>query len=97
MPALLIKNGRVIDPNSNHDGVADVLINDGLISGIGQNLTAAGAQVFDATGLIVAPGFIDTCTCASRASSTPKLSRPVPAPLLPADSPPFAPCQTRPR
>lgn len=59
MPALLIKNGRVIDPNSNHDGIADVLINDGLVSGIGQNLTAAGAQVFDATGMIVAPGFID--------------------------------------
>jgi len=59
MPALLIKNGRVIDPASGHDAAADVWIEDGLIKGIGANLSAAGAQVFDATGLIVAPGFID--------------------------------------
>ena len=59
MPALLIKNGRVVDPSSGHDGVADVWIEDGLIRGVGQGLSAAGAEVFDATGLIVAPGFID--------------------------------------
>src|SRR5580704_10251415 len=59
MPALLIKNGRVIDPASGHDSVADVWIEDGLIKGVGANLSAAGAEVFDATGLIVAPGFID--------------------------------------
>ena len=59
MPALLIKNGRVIDPASRHDAVADVWIEDGVVKGIGANLAAAGAQVFDATGLIVAPGFID--------------------------------------
>jgi len=59
MPALLIKNGRVIDPASRHDGVADVWIEDGVIKGIGANLSASGAEVFDATGLIVAPGFID--------------------------------------
>jgi dihydroorotase len=59
MPALLIKNGRVIDPASRHDAVADVWIEDGLVKGVGANLSPAGAQVFDATGLIVAPGFID--------------------------------------
>jgi dihydroorotase len=59
MPALLIKNGRVVDPFSGQDGVADVLIEDGLIRGVGAGLSAAGAEVFDATGLIVAPGFID--------------------------------------
>ena len=59
MPALLIKNGRVIDPVSRHDAVADVWIEDGLIKGIGANLASAGAELFDATGLIVAPGFID--------------------------------------
>jgi dihydroorotase len=58
--ALLIKNGRVIDPASGHDAVADVLIEHGIIIGIGKNLDAKhGAEVFDATGLIVAPGFID--------------------------------------
>src|SRR6266481_1710894 len=59
MPALLIKNGRVIDPASRHDAVADVWIEDGLIKGVGVNLSSAGAEVFDATGLVVAPGFID--------------------------------------
>jgi dihydroorotase len=59
MPALLIKNGRVVDPSSGHDGVADVWIEDGVIRGVGAGLSAAGAEVFDATGLIVAPGFID--------------------------------------
>src|ERR1700719_3452720 len=59
MPALLVKNGRVIDPASGHDAVADVWIEDGLIKGVGANLSPAGAEVFDATGLIVAPGFID--------------------------------------
>jgi dihydroorotase len=57
--ALLIKNGRVIDPASGHDAVADVMIEDGLIAGVGRDLSRAGAEVFDATGLIVAPGFID--------------------------------------
>jgi len=59
MPALLIKNGRVVDPSSGQDGVADVWIEDGLIRGVGVGLSAAGAEVFDASGLIVAPGFID--------------------------------------
>src|SRR5690349_10279958 len=59
MAQLLIKNGRVIDPASRHDSVADVWIEDGLIKGVGSNLAVAGAEVIDATGLIVAPGFID--------------------------------------
>jgi dihydroorotase len=59
MARLLIKNGRVIDPASHHDGVADVWIEDGVIKGVGVGLNASGAEVIDATGLIVAPGFID--------------------------------------
>src|SRR5512143_3864770 len=59
MARLLIKNGRVIDPASRHDGVADVWIEDGVIKGVGLGLPTAGSEVFDATGLIVAPGFID--------------------------------------
>lgn len=53
----VIKNGRVIDPATRFDGVADVLIEDGLIRGVGPGLS--GDEVFDASGLIVAPGFID--------------------------------------
>src|SRR6202049_4053765 len=60
MARLLIKNGRVIDPASRHDGVADVWSEDGVIKGVSANrAAAAGTEVIDGTGLIVAPGFID--------------------------------------
>lgn len=55
----LIRNGRVIDPASGTDRVADVLVAGGRIAGIGTNLGAPGAEVFEAAGLVVAPGFID--------------------------------------
>ena len=58
--ALLIKNGHVIDPASRQDGVADVLIEQGIVRHVGLNLSApSGARVIDASGLFVAPGFID--------------------------------------
>ena len=48
MAALLIKNGRVIDPASGHDGVADVAIEDGVIAAVGANLSAKhGVEVFE--------------------------------------------------
>jgi dihydroorotase len=57
--SIVIKNGRVIDPASQTDRVADVLIVDGLVAGVAPNLSSPHAEVFDATGMIVAPGFID--------------------------------------
>src|SRR5438445_5410312 len=57
--SMVIKNGRVIDPASQTDRVADVLIVDGRIAGVAPNLSSPKAEVFDATGMIVAPGFID--------------------------------------
>lgn len=56
---LVLRNGRVIDPASRHDATADVLMVDGRIAAVGRALDATGAAEFDATGLIVAPGFID--------------------------------------
>ena len=56
---LVIRNGRVICPSSGYDNVADVLIENGRIAGVGQNLVSSGAETLDASGLIVAPGFID--------------------------------------
>src|ERR1700761_2216593 len=56
---LVIKNGRVIDPASNTDAMADVLIVDGRIAGGAPNLSAPNAEVYDAAGMIGAPGFID--------------------------------------
>ena len=59
MSVLLIQGGRVIDPASGGDGIADVLIRDGRIESVGTGLHDDDAVVFDATGMIVAPGFID--------------------------------------
>jgi len=59
MARLLIKNGRIIDPAAGRDETGDVLIVDGVIAAAGPNLEANGAEVFDATGMVVAPGFID--------------------------------------
>jgi N-acyl-D-glutamate deacylase len=58
MTSLVISNGRVIDPASGTDTIADVAITDGHISAIGTHLGTA-ERTIDATGLIVAPGFID--------------------------------------
>ncbi len=55
----LIKNGRLINPAENFDQIADLLIENGKVAQIGPNIQAPGAEVFDATGLVVAPGFVD--------------------------------------
>ncbi len=59
MSKLVIKNGRVVDPSQGLDGILDLAIEDGLIREIGTGIDGGGAQTFDATGLVVAPGFID--------------------------------------
>jgi len=59
MRSLLVRNGRVMDPASGRDGVADVLVVDGEIAAVGANLGIAADCCYDATGLVVAPGFID--------------------------------------
>jgi dihydropyrimidinase len=56
--SLLIKNGRVV--TSTEDFIGDVLCEGETITAVGQGLTApAGADVVDATGKLVFPGFID--------------------------------------
>ncbi len=56
---IIIRGGRVIDPAAALDRVADVLIEDGRVAQVGDGIAAEGARVIDATGLVVAPGFID--------------------------------------
>jgi N-acyl-D-glutamate deacylase len=55
---LVVRGGRVIDPESGHDAVADVAIRAGTIEAIDRQLGAAKEEI-DAKGLVVAPGFID--------------------------------------
>jgi dihydroorotase len=59
MRKLVIRNGRVIDPVSKLDAIADVLIEEGRIAAVGEKLQVSGAERFDASGLVVAPGFVD--------------------------------------
>ncbi len=56
---ILLKGGRVINPENKFDQVADVLIEDGKIKAIGKDLPAKGAEIYDAAGKVVAPGFMD--------------------------------------
>src|SRR2546430_57581 len=67
---IVISGGRVIDPGtapgtaspSGRDGIADVVISDGKIVAVGPGAASrapSGSRVIDATGLIVAPGFVD--------------------------------------
>src|SRR6202521_669711 len=59
---LLIKNGRVLDPATKTDAAKDVLIDGDKILEMGapgKTTRAQDADVLDATGLIIAPGFID--------------------------------------
>jgi dihydroorotase len=57
---ILIRNGRVVDPASGRDGVADLAIASGRIVAIGADLADFDAdRVIDASGLVVAPGLVD--------------------------------------
>lgn len=55
----IIKNGRVLDPANRLDKVCDILIEDGKIAKVGADLSAAGAEIINAAGKVVAPGLID--------------------------------------
>jgi len=58
---LLIKNGHLIDPAADQNGGKDLLIEDGRVTawlGSGDG-TPIDCETFDATGMVVAPGFID--------------------------------------
>jgi len=64
MSTLAIHNGRVIDPALGWDGIADIVIVDGRITRVGPNEgdMVVEADRIDATGLVVAPGFVDLQT-----------------------------------
>jgi dihydroorotase len=60
MKAIIITNGRLIDPGQGIDEIGQILIAGGKIQQLGKKIsTESGCEVIDAAGLVVCPGFID--------------------------------------
>ena len=55
----LLRGGRVVDPSQELDGRLDVLIEDGRVARIDEEIEAGDAEVRDVSGLVVTPGWID--------------------------------------
>ena len=57
---MVLRGGRVVDPRSGSDAVADVLVDGGRIAAVGPDLAVPdGARVLEVAGLVVGPGFVD--------------------------------------
>jgi dihydroorotase len=58
--ALLLRGGRVVDPAQGIDAALDVLLADGVVARVAESIAAPrGAEVLDASGLVVTPGLVD--------------------------------------
>ena len=58
---ILIKSGRVIDPEKGKEFISDIYIKDGVLAEMGENIKTKGKELteIDAKGCIVCPGFVD--------------------------------------
>lgn len=57
---VLIAGGRVVDPSRGIDQTLDVLLRDGAVARVDERIASPrGAEVIEAEGLVVAPGFVD--------------------------------------
>src|ERR1044072_8632163 len=58
---LLVRGGRVVDPSQGLDGRLDLLLPDGVVGRLDGKIAAEGddLELLDASGLVVAPGFVD--------------------------------------
>ncbi len=59
MSRLLIRRGRLLDPASGRDEPGDLLAEDGVIVAVGPGLDPRGAEILDADGGWITPGFVD--------------------------------------
>jgi N-acyl-D-amino-acid deacylase len=59
---ILLRNGRIIDGTGNNWYYGNVAIKDGKIFKVGRDINIPAKKIIDATGLIIAPGFIDVHT-----------------------------------
>ncbi|MBP5489091.1 MAG: dihydroorotase [Lachnospiraceae bacterium] len=56
---MILRNGHVIDPVNGIDGICDVRFADGIVTAVGENLSAEDEQELDCRGAYVVPGFVD--------------------------------------
>jgi dihydroorotase len=56
---VVFRNARVLDPTEGVDATLDVRIDDGVVAAVGQSLDTNAHRVVDATGLVLAPAFVD--------------------------------------
>jgi dihydroorotase len=56
---LVIRGARVLDPARGIDALLDVRVDNGVIGQLGESVEANGHRVIDASGLVLAPGFVD--------------------------------------
>jgi len=56
---LVVHGARVLDPVEGIDALVDVRIDDGVVAAIGERLDTNEHRVVDATGLVLAPAFVD--------------------------------------
>ncbi len=57
--ALLLKGGRVVDAAAGIDAVLDIVVRDGVIVGVGEDLTIEKGETIDCTEKILLPGLVD--------------------------------------
>jgi dihydroorotase len=58
-PDLLIHGGTIIDPATGETRQADILIRNGVIESLGESIDAEDVERFDASGLMISPGWMD--------------------------------------
>ena len=56
---VVVRGARVLDPSEGIDATLDVRIDNGIIAAVGESLDANEHRVIDATGLVLAPAFVD--------------------------------------
>lgn len=56
---VLLKNGYVVDYVNRYEGKTDILVKDGIIAALGENIDDSSAEIIDCEGLTVIPGICD--------------------------------------
>ena len=57
---MLLKNGKIVNPKNNFEGISDIRIENGIITEIAKGLSAkSNEEVIDLTGKVVTPGLVD--------------------------------------